>query len=216
MNLLKNLKIIIYLLLNIFAISSNAQDSYQASTNEGFGIRISVLADFWKGEIITDKSAFGAGLDVTASYGITERIGIFAGYQQIFPAKLKANEIGYLIYTDNVRHQNLTGGLMLHLGAPSSRLRYTILAGLMYGQAITEIIQDQFDILLDIKLKGLGFHSGIGLDYFISPFLSTSLYINYNTGNYKSSEYLGITYKESIKWSGPQVALGINYHFAGR
>lgn len=216
MNNLLKLKFILINLFIFYTVLLNAQESYQASTHKGFGIRISAIADIWKSEIITDKSTFGVGVDITATYGIGERIGIYAGYQNIFPAKLSANEIGYLIYTDNVKHQNFTGGLMLHLGAPSSKLRYSIMAGLMYGQATTEILQDQFDILLDIKLKGIGFHSGIGLDYFISPFFSTSLYVNYSTGNYKSSEYLGITYKESLKWSRPQLALGINYHFAGR
>ena len=216
MNNSQKLLLIFINLLFINVINLNGQENYQASTNDGFGIRISFLADLWKGEVITDKSTFGPGIDLTATYGLGEHVGIFAGYQNIFPAKLSAAEIGYLIYTDNVKHQNFTGGLMFHLGSPASKLRYTILAGLMYGQATTEILQDQFDILLDIKLKGLGFHSGIGLDYFISPFLSTSLFVNYNSGKYKSSEYLGITYKESLKWSRPQISLGINYHFAGR
>nr|WP_287425160.1 outer membrane beta-barrel protein [Candidatus Brachybacter algidus] len=204
------------LFIILFNLSAICQDSYQSSTFNGFGIRISALGDFWKGEIITDKSTFGGGIDVTAMYGIGEVIGIYAGYQNIFPASLEPSEIGYLIYTDKVKHQNFTAGLMAHLGSTSSKLRYTVLAGIMAAQSTTEILQDQFDILLDIKLKGVGLNAGVGLDYFISPFLSTSLYFNYNSGNYKNSEYLGITYKESLKWSRPQVALGISYHFAGR
>lgn len=217
MNKIKYLPLIASFMIAIFIRGEvKGQDSYQASTFNGFGIRISALGDFWKGEIITDKSTFGGGIDVTASYGFGETFGIYAGYQNVFPASLDPSEIGYLIYTNKIKHQNFTGGLMAHLGSTSSKLRYTVLAGIMAAQSTTEILQDQSDIYLDIKLKGVGLNAGIGFDYFVSPFFSTSLYLNYNTGNYKSSEYLGITYTESLKWSRPQVALGINYHFAGR
>ena len=199
-----------------YAGTMTAQEGYQASTCNGFGIRISGLGDIWKGDIISEKSSFGGGLDITASYGLGEKFGIFGGYQNIFPSKLDPSEVSFLIYTDNIRHQNFTGGLMFHLGSPSGKLRYTILAGIMYAQSTVETLQDQFDVLLDIKLKGAGLHAGLGLDYFISPFFSTTFYFNYNSGKYNNSEYLGITYKESLKWSRPQIGLGINYHFAGR
>lgn len=74
----------IALFIILFNLSAICQDSYQSSTFNGFGIRISALGDFWKGEIITDKSTFGGGIDVTAMYGIGEVIGIYAGYQNIF------------------------------------------------------------------------------------------------------------------------------------
>lgn len=214
---LLKIKPVIFLICVLFITADlRGQEGYQASTHKGFGIRISGLADIWKGDIISEKSSFGGGLDITATFGIAEKFGIFAGFQNVFSSKLEPSEVGFLIYTDNIRHQNFTGGLMAHLGSPSSKLRYTILAGLMYAQSTVETFQDQHDILLDIKLKGLGLHTGIGLDYFVSPFLSASLYAHFNTGKYKSSEYVGITYTEEIKWSRPQFALGINYHFAGR
>jgi len=204
------------LIVMLICNASYAQDSYQASVNEGFGIRVSAVGDIWKGAVITDRFVTNAGLDLTAAYGFTENIGIFGGYQYLFPSGLDAKEIGYLIYTENVRHQNFTAGLKYFAGSPSQKMRVSVGAGLMFAQTVTEIFQDQHDIYLDVRLKGLGFHGGVGIDYFLSPFFSTALNLSYNAGKYRSSEYLGITYKESLKWSRIQCSLGINYHFAGR
>jgi len=193
-----------------------AQDGFQASVNEGFGIRVSGMTELWKGNIITEKMITGAGVDIAATYGISEKIGLYGNFQHIFGTKLNPVEIGFLIYANRVSHQNLKAGLRYVGGSTSSKFRYTVEAGILKPVSIVQLFQDQFDNYIDMRLKGIGFSLGAGAAYFASPFLSLDLTAGYGIGKYSSSEFLGITYKESLQWSQLQITLGAHYHFAGR
>lgn len=200
----------------IFSFSLKAQDSYQSSVNTGIGFGISILADTWKDGVITDDMVFSPGFDMTISYGLSERLGVMGAYQRIFPATLNEKEVAFLVTTDNISHQNFLGGLKFIGGSPSSAFRYFVNAGLFYASSNVKIEQKEYGNFTNIRLQGPGFFGGVGLDYFLSPYMSIMAKAGYKSGRYKSSEYLGITYKESIKWSGIQISAGINYHFDGR
>jgi hypothetical protein len=193
-----------------------AQVEFQTSVNEGFGIRISGITELWKANIITEKRITGPGVDIAATYGISEKIGLYGNFQHIFGAKLSPVEVDFLIYTNRVSHQNLKAGLRYVGGSTSSKIRYTVEAGILRPVSVVQLFQDQFDNFIDMRLKGIGFSLDAGLAYFASPFLSLDLTAGYGMGKYRSSEYLGITYKESLQWSQLQITLGAHYHFAGR
>lgn len=208
----------IFLIIALVCYSSVTfgQDSYQASVNEGFSLRVSGIVSPWKCGIITDKFVTGAGVDISATFGITENFAIFGSFEHLFNTKLDNKEVDFLIYTDKVKHQNLLAGLRYNGGSTSSRLRYNIDAGLVNSTSTVQIFHDQHDVYLDIILKGLGFHAGGGIEYFLTPFMSLDASAGISIGGYRSSEYLGISHAESLKWTSIRMLLGIHYHFAGR
>ena len=75
-----------------------AQDGFQASVNEGFGIRISGMTELWKGNIITEKMITGAGVDITATYGISEKNRSLWQFSTYFWNKAQScrNRLSYL------------------------------------------------------------------------------------------------------------------------
>ena len=204
------------LLLMSLPIICVGQEGYQRSVNKGFSFRTSIMADVWKGKVVSKKYTTTIGPDFTASFGLSENIAVFGSYQYLFSSKLSPVEVGFLLFTDKVKHQNFAFGVNYIAGSTSSRLRYMAEAGGLIGHSTINIYQELYGNFVDIKLKGLGFHSGAGIEYFISPFLSCDATLGFNIGKYKSSEYLGVSYKESLNWNRIQIMLGIHYHFAGR
>jgi hypothetical protein len=142
-----------------------AQVEFQTSVNEGFGIRISGITELWKANIITEKRITGPGVDIAATYGISEKIGLYGNFQHIFGAKLSPVEVDFLIYTNRVSHQNLKAGLRYVGGSTSSKIRYTVEAGILRPVSVVQLFQDQFDNFIDMRLKGnrLFFRRRIGL-----------------------------------------------------
>ncbi|MCZ2101658.1 MAG: hypothetical protein LC107_08990 [Chitinophagales bacterium] len=214
---LKSIKIL-WIGLICYSLTStlSAQDSYQSSVYEGFSIKVSGLLDFSKSEIMSESFTGSFGTELSAGYGLTDNFSIFGAYQFLFPSKLQRAEIGFLLYTDKISHQNFITGLKYTGGSPSSEIRYSIEAGYFIASSTAQIFQKQNGNYVDVDLHGGGLHTGLGFSYFSSPFLSFDINAGFNTGKYHSSEYLGISYTETLKWTKIQCIVGVHYHFAGR
>lgn len=204
------------LLLIVSVTTSFTQEVYQISVNKGLGLRASFLAATWNNENISDKQVICPGLDVTITAGITESFGVYGGYQQTFEVGLAEKELDFLLTTQNVKNQNYLLGLRYVPGSTSSSFRFNVHAGIIFATTDVQMFDDHSDLSVDIRLKGPGVNAGLGVSYFVSPFLSLDLTAGYVTGKYKVSEFLGITHKENVSYTNIQGLLGLHYHFKGR
>ncbi len=176
-----------------------------------------MLVDVWSVDRIVENSIITPGLNLGMKYGITEEIAVFGNYQYAFKTRIKdGKELDYLLFHDAVMHQNFNIGLQYNLGSTSSKWRYGGFAGMVFATSSNQVYLELSKNYIDFQLRGTGFMAGGNLNYFIHPYLSTSFTLQYMAGNYNQSEYLGISYKEKMKFSSLQALLGLSYHFGGR
>lgn len=214
---MKKKRTLLYLLL--FFSSSwvfGQSDGFQSSVNNGFGLKIGAVGNIWKSDHLTTKSVFSPGIELGATFGVTENIGIFATYQSIGQGKTSENEVDYLVYTHRAKHQNILLGAHYVMGSTSSKWRYKIQAGIHIPTSQVQIFFDLSDAYSDLRLKGTGLTAGAGISYFLAPFISIDMGIAWMSGKYHQSEFLGIAHKESVKYTMPQISVGLQYHFNGR
>lgn len=210
-------KIILTGLVLLFSLNIYAQSVYQASVNEGFGLKIGLLADIWNADVIVDQSVVTPGLNIGAKFGITEQITVFGNYQYSFKTTVKdGKEISYLIFHNAAQHQNFNVGLQYNFGSTASKLRYNMFVGAIFARNINDVHLETTNAYIDLQLDGSGFMAGGSIHYFFLPYLSVSLDLQYGQGKYKQSEFLGLTYTEALKFSRIQTIIGLNYHFGGR
>lgn len=210
-------KILLTGLILSFSLNFYAQTVYQASVNQGFGLKVGLLLDMWKADVVVDNSVLTTGINLGMEFGITENIMVFGNYQYAFKSTIKDNkELKYLISNYSVQHQNFNAGLQYNLGSTLSQWRYNFLLGAFFARTTNGVQSDVDDIVLDINLDGLGLIAGGGIDYYIYPHLSLTVELQYVGGVFLRSEFVGITYKEELNFSRFQTILGLTYHFGGR
>lgn len=158
------------------AFSARASDAQQGSgavRSDTRGLGITVQAGRTAFDQGDGHTVLGAGLDVTAGYGVSDALSVFA----------RAGT-GY-------RSSHLDAGVRYRFGSPAGALRPYLEGGVTAVGAIrtTPGPADGEEFL---RSRGVGATVGAGVEYFINPRLALDLGVSVSGGRFEKNPATGL------------------------
>lgn len=210
-------KIYSIIFLCIFTIfNGRSQEVFQASVLKGFSLQGNGGIQTWKSTAISENMAIMPAVGIGATFGFSESIFAYFRYQNAFKGSLSEKEIDFNIFSKKVKSNASSFGLGYAIGKPSSKLKYYAKIGVSIPRTTVFIYDFNSDLEYQINLKGTAAQAAIGALFYLQPFLSIGLECTGDFGKYNQSEFLGLSYKEKLKFIVLNPLITLNYHFNGR
>jgi len=188
---MKNSKLLFCIPILIQLTSLQAQDI--KSTTSGFAVSIFGNASSWMSTSnfvgsLDEEEPGSVGGGAMISYGLDESITFFISYAQ---SSHSTDDIW-----DQFTHQVMNGGVRLNFGATLKSLRPFLQAGIsQHTMKIDPIVLDNdFSVLYNLRMIGIGGDVGAGVHYFIKPSLSVEIGAYGRFGNFNNISLSGQTY----------------------
>lgn len=216
--MIKNLLITLCLIV-VFCMESKSQsasDYFVHSVFEGFSLGIGYVTDSWKADIVSPEANFSSGFQVTALYGLSEKIGIYGRYQFTRNASPKPLELFFLEHANEIIHRPLEAGVSLYFGSTGDKLRYGPRLGIVRMKTEQGLFSEKSISESTLELTGYGINAGAAVYYFPASFLSVAANFDVALGKYNRLSRNGVSHKENLNFYAVKAGLSIYYHFSGR
>ena len=188
-----------------------------ASSIEGFKAQAFLSIDSWSSDSfflgdISDDDSSGTGFGVELAYGVNESMEAYVSYSQT----KYAEDQNWDIY----RSRSIELGGRYHFGASLQKFRPFAQVFLSSSTMKLEpiFIMEGGTTIYDnaeMKLNGILFGAGAGVNYYIIPDFSLGLNVSGKLGSYSSVKVNGNKYDpgDSIDLSFFRIRLTASYHF---